>query len=129
MSFCFYSILVGTPSSESHPDSLNFCRIAALKIIPAYAILCIASGDTKMTAITTSIRLSPELRGELESAAQKLHRGKNWIISQALHEFLNKINQQDIKIEARKQSLLASKAEQVNEMEIWEQNADRTGWE
>jgi hypothetical protein len=53
------------------------------------AILCIAqSAFTSMKAITTSFRLPPELRQRLEETARRLGRGKNWIIVQALEEYL-----------------------------------------
>ena len=35
-------------------------------------------------SITTSVRLSPELRDQLDTAAHTLHRGKNWIILPSL---------------------------------------------
>jgi predicted DNA-binding protein len=56
-----------------------FCNI--------YAILCSTEVGNMQHGITTSIRLSPELRNQLEEAASSLHRGKNWIITKALEDF------------------------------------------
>lgn len=36
----------------------------------------------------TSIRLQPELETGLEAMADKLHRSKNWLIHQAVREFV-----------------------------------------
>lgn len=38
----------------------------------------------------TSIRLQPEVEKTLNETAAKLQRSKNWIINQAIKEFLNK---------------------------------------
>lgn len=76
-------------------------------------------------SITTSIRLSPEMRRQLEEAAYKLHRGKNWIINEALNMYLREVMQQGLAEEARQQSLLANQAEQDTD---WEDSADTTGW-
>lgn len=47
-----------------------------------------------MAAQTTSIRLPDELRQELEKASHNLHRGKNWIIIQALQAYLRRSSKQ-----------------------------------
>jgi predicted DNA-binding protein len=78
--------------------------------------------------ITTSIRLNPELNTELEKAARNLHRGKNWIISQALKAYLEKINQHSLIKEAQRQSLLAKKMDRQVSSE-WEDETDTSGWE
>ncbi len=36
----------------------------------------------------TSIRLQPELESGLEAMSDKLHRSKNWLINQAIREFM-----------------------------------------
>ncbi len=36
----------------------------------------------------TSIRLQPEVESGLEAMADKLHRSKNWLINQAIREFV-----------------------------------------
>lgn len=38
----------------------------------------------------TSIRLQPDIEKTLEEAAKKLQRSKNWLINQAIKEFLQK---------------------------------------
>jgi len=43
----------------------------------------------------TSIRLQPELEKTLDETATKLQRSKNWIINQAIKEYLNKENLDD----------------------------------
>ena len=78
-------------------------------------------------SVTTSIRLSPELRAQLEQKAAELDRGKNWIITQALIEFLAKATNEALQKEARRQSLLASKMDQ-EDADIWHDNQDDTGW-
>ena len=77
--------------------------------------------------ITTSIRLPPTIRTKLEKAAHSLHKGKNWIITKALEEYLTKINQQTLASEAKRQSILASQAVKKEEAD-WETNSDDTGW-
>ena len=74
---------------------------------------------------TTSIRLAPELREKLEASTRKLHRGKNWIISQALREYLTKLQRDELAEEARRQSLLAKTSEEDS---AWEDDADLGGW-
>ncbi len=76
---------------------------------------------------TTSIRLSPHLRQQLEQASHLLHRGKNWIITQALEEYINQVLNLKLVEEARKQSLHASQADQLEEGG-WEDEMDDSGW-
>ena len=77
--------------------------------------------------ITTSIRLPLDLRQQLEKASHMLHRGKNWIMTKALEEYLRKLNQNTLAEEAHRQSLLVSQIES-KENQNWEQNTDTTGW-
>lgn len=77
--------------------------------------------------ITTSIRLPLPLREQLEKASHNLHRGKNWIITRALEEYLGKLNQSVLAEEASRQSRLASQIVD-KENEDCEQNTDTTGW-
>ena len=79
--------------------------------------------------VTTSIRLSPELRKQLEHAARTLHRGKSWIIIHALESYLEKLQLTLLADEARRQSLLIAAQDDEEENKIWEDNADTTGWE
>ena len=75
-------------------------------------------------SITTSIRLSPKLRRALELKAKKEKRGKNWIISRALENYLEHDAQFDLAAEARLQSQIA--AEQ--ESDDWATDADLDQW-
>jgi predicted DNA-binding protein len=76
---------------------------------------------------TSSFRISTQLRAQLEEAAQRLNRGKNAIIREALEEYLHKINGQRFLEDARKQSMLANAALNEDE-EIWLEHADTAGW-
>lgn len=76
--------------------------------------------------ITTSIRLPPKLRAQLEKASHTLHRGKNWIIMQALQTYLNNLDHELLTAEAKRQSLLANKSD--NKEDDWENDTDTTGW-
>lgn len=76
---------------------------------------------------TTSIRLPPHLREELEKATHKLHRGKNWIIMKALEAYLIELKQGNLAKEARRQSILATRADKQEE-NLWEDNSDTSGW-
>jgi predicted DNA-binding protein len=84
--------------------------------------------EVKMTrGITTSIRLELGLSEKLERAAHNLHRGKNWIISEAVSMYLEQLESSSLVQEARRQSLLASK-EQNQDTDLWEINNDQEGW-
>lgn len=71
--------------------------------------------------------IEPQRQGRLEQAAHILHRGKNWIISHALEDYLTKISHTLLAEEARRQSILASAAE-PDEDAAGEQSADEQGW-
>jgi predicted transcriptional regulator len=77
--------------------------------------------------ITTSIRLTTELREQLEKAAHTLHRGKNWIIVKALEEYLAKVNRDKWAKEAKRQSILASKIK-TEEEKAWERDMEEDEW-
>jgi predicted DNA-binding protein len=79
-------------------------------------------------SITTSIRLEVSLSKKLEKVAHDLHRGKNWLISEALHIYLEQLENQNLNLEARKQSLLASKQKDLDS-DLWEVNSDDEGWD
>jgi predicted DNA-binding protein len=87
------------------------------------------SVDKTMTkSITTSIRLEPSLNKKLEKAAHNLHRGKNWLISEAVRMYLEQLENPNLVQEARKQSLLVSKQKNLD-ADLWEANSDQTGWD
>jgi predicted transcriptional regulator len=64
-----------------------------------------------MASITTSVRIEQQLARRLERAATRLARGKNWIISKALEEYLAKANRDSLAAEARRQSMAAARDE------------------
>ena len=78
--------------------------------------------------ITTSIRLDPDLRDQLEHAAQVMHRGKNWIINDALKKYLADIHALELVKEAKHQSIIATKADADHDAE-WDEAQDTSGWE
>ena len=71
--------------------------------------------------------MSIELSNRLEQLARRLKRGKNSIITQALEEYLEKLNHAKFLEDARKQSILASVSPNQDE-EAWLEHADTTGW-
>lgn len=79
-------------------------------------------------SITTSIRLPLTLRQTLDSASVKLQRGKNWIITEALKRYLDTLNQDAFKKEARRQSLLARKHAHPDD-QIWDNTLNIRDWE
>jgi hypothetical protein len=78
-----------------------------------------------MASSTSSFRIPDDLKASLEETALRMHRGKNWIINQALKEYLDRHNQDWLRAEARRQSLLASKKKWKDE-EFWEKIAAET---
>jgi predicted DNA-binding protein len=78
-------------------------------------------------SVTTSIRISAELRARLEEAARQSQSGKNRIIAQALEEYLDRISRQRFLEEARRQSILASAAP-LDDEDLWLEHADTSGW-
>lgn len=75
-------------------------------------------------SVTTSIRLSPRLRRALESRAKKEQRGKNWIISRALEHYLDEEEDDDLALEARRQSMIAAQTDSND----WSGDADFEQW-
>jgi len=74
--------------------------------------------------VTTSIRLNPRLRRALEQRAKKEQRGKNWIISRALEQYLDEEAHENLALEARRQSLIATQTD----IEDWSTDADFEQW-
>ena len=75
-------------------------------------------------SITTSIRLSPKLRQALERKARQEKRGKNWIISRALENYLEHDEKEKLVVEAQRQSLVAAQSESDD----WSDEADLEQW-
>lgn len=79
-------------------------------------------------SIMTSIRLDSEISEQLEKATHALHRKKNWIIQEAIKNYLAQLQTSVLAREARRQSILASKKMTLEE-EAWELGGDKTDWE
>lgn len=80
-----------------------------------------------MTAgITTSMRIPPLMRDRLIYAEKLLQHSKNWILLQALEEYLSKLEETNLKAEARRQSLLANNT--PFDDDAWFEAADHEGW-
>lgn len=68
---------------------------------------------------TTSIRIPDDLKLSLEKTARRMSKGKNWIIKQALAEYLQRHNLDLLRAEARRQSIAASK-KKWKDAKLWE---------
>jgi predicted DNA-binding protein len=80
------------------------------------------------SSMTTSLSLPLELGQQLDMLCQKMRRGKNWIIVEALKEYLEKHYQRrPLAEEARRQSILASQHSNPDEI-LWEENSDDSDW-
>ena len=88
--------------------------------------LCYAALVPK--SVTSSFRMSESLRMRLEAAARHLGKRKNWVISRALEEYLAKTSRESLAEEARRQSLLASRATTADER-FWMEQAGAEDWE
>jgi len=83
--------------------------------------------SSPVKSVTTSIRIQARLAARLERAATRLSRGKSWIITRALEEYLAKVGQDTLTAEARRQSLLASRG-RANADSFWNDHGDLSGW-
>lgn len=90
-------------------------------------ILCVMQ-----SGVLTSVRLPVPLRHELDRVAQRLNRRPNWVISEALREYLE-AQKGDLAFaeQARKESLKAAQLEKTGDwdQELWERNIDVAGWQ
>ncbi len=76
-----------------------------------------------MASVSTSIRIEQQLAQRLARAAVRLARGKNWIVTQALEEYLAKVNRDDLAAEARRQSRLIARSERrMKPDNFWEED-------
>jgi len=83
--------------------------------------------DCHMNSTTSSFRIGDDLRISLEAAASALDKGKNWILNQALREYLDRIREDSLAAEARRQSLLAD-SRITPEQQYWASQADDSDW-
>ena len=70
------------------------------------------------TTSTCTFRISNQLRNRLEQTARRIKRGKTSIITQALEEYLEKVDVSRFLEEARRQSILASRLSNEDE-NVW----------
>ncbi len=80
-----------------------------------------------VSSTTSSFRISDELRMRFEAVARDSGRGKNWILNRALEEYLDRLREDSLAADARRQSLLASAAPNPD-AEFWSVQADHSGW-
>ncbi|WP_019894710.1 CopG family ribbon-helix-helix protein [Hydrogenovibrio halophilus] len=70
----------------------------------------------------TTVRLQAEVEQHLDAMANKLHRSKNWIINQALNEYIEKQQQEHVRwqqtLEAM-ESAAAGKVVEASEVHEW----------
>ena len=71
---------------------------------------------------TTTVRLSSELSRRLDEAANRMTRGKSWIIARALDEYLRQATPDELIKEVRRQCRAANRADRRDRG--WEQFAD-----
>jgi predicted transcriptional regulator len=77
-----------------------------------------------MPTSTSSFRIDSELKLRLELAARRTNHGKNWIINQALNEYLSHHGESDLQAEARRQSLEAARhSSKMKNADAWERSA------
>ena len=70
--------------------------------------MCCTLFNIMSHSITTSVRMSEDLRLRLERRAYETGKGKNWVVNEALRQYLIASDQISITDEARRQSILAS---------------------
>ena len=78
-----------------------------------------------MASVTSSFRMSKELRRELADAAARSGKRKNAIIIEALVKHLHAMERQSLAEEARRQSEVVSRNEHDAD---WYGLADTSGW-
>ena len=78
-----------------------------------------------MASSTSSFRISDAMKASLEDTAQRMNKGKNWIVNEAIKEYLDRHNQDWLRAEARRQSTLASHKKWKDE-KFWEKLAAET---
>ena len=76
-------------------------------------------------SITTSIRLEIGLSEKLEKAAHQLHRGKSWVISEAVRLYLKQLESSSLAEEAKRQSLLANR-QKNSDADAWIKNNEES---
>jgi predicted transcriptional regulator len=80
-----------------------------------------------VSSTTPSSRISDELRIRFEEAAKASGKGKNWILNQALRDYLDRMREDQLAAEAPRQSLLAGKQTNPDEL-FWNSRTDDKDW-
>jgi predicted transcriptional regulator len=73
-----------------------------------------------MPSSKCAFRIRDDLKAPLEAIARRLNKKENWIINEALREYLDRNDPDWLRAEAHRQSLIASKKKWKDEA-IWEQ--------
>ncbi len=81
-----------------------------------------------MSTVTTSVRLDAVLAKRLRKAAVRLSRGRNWVITRALEDYLAKVNRDDLAKEAMRQSAAAARDERRLRKKDFYLDEDIPGW-
>jgi len=77
---------------------------------------------------TTSIRLPADLSRALARRARAAKRGKNWVIKEALEQYLLGSANDRLRAECRRQSLLVSQRESPDEKAWLNAGEDLSEW-
>lgn len=73
-----------------------------------------------MASVSSSYRIPADLAAHLEAASKRLHKGKNWIINEALRQYLGLTHYEHLREEAARQSRIAS-TQKWEDAELWEE--------
>ena len=80
-----------------------------------------------MPTITSSFRIDADLKNRLDIVAKQTNHNKNWIITQALNEYLSRHDRDAFKAEALRQSraaaILDRRPKARKERALWERAA------
>jgi len=79
-----------------------------------------------MGSTKRSVCISEGLQVKLEQTSRWLKHSKNWVISRALEDYLDRVGYDVLAAEARRQSLLASGMVTKDEA-FWRKRADAAG--
>jgi predicted transcriptional regulator len=71
--------------------------------------------------------LDDELTAELDAVARQLGKAKNWVVREAVREYVRKVRQSGFAADIREQSLAANAVDAEGE-EVWERLHDDRGW-
>jgi predicted DNA-binding protein len=84
-------------------------------------------GEGMAKSATSSYRLDAQTMAELTEVSQRLGKGKNAIIVEAIRDYLRRTRSNELIDEARRQSLAASDRV-TNDESFWHSQFDERGW-